>query len=282
MATLVWSDDFTGTAGSPPNPAYWNLETGGNWDGGVDLQQYTGRTVNVHQDGGSNLLITARAEQYTGADGITREYTSARVDTSGLFSLATGYIEWRAKIPATNGAWPALWTVGTTGVYPANGELDVFEQYGDANPFTAGQHIHYTSVDKNNPSPVTPADAGGTFHTYGVYFDTTQAVFYVDNTQTWIAYASGAWPFGTVPQYPIIDLAVTSNAGNPATGTWPQTMTIDWVRAYTNLTPADVPALKQSGRVIDSAATGEPRGTESTATGSPRGSEANVSGGPRG
>src|SRR6185312_2978871 len=60
---LVWSDDFTGSAGSPVNSANWLYDLGtsypggaGNWGTG-EIETMTNSTANVYQDGGGNLAI---------------------------------------------------------------------------------------------------------------------------------------------------------------------------------------------------------------------------------
>src|SRR6202035_1220076 len=75
---LSWSDEFNGPDGAAPDPAKWEIVTGGNGFGNKELEEYTKN--NVHQEHG-NLVITARHESFTSADGIQHEYTSARLQT---------------------------------------------------------------------------------------------------------------------------------------------------------------------------------------------------------
>src|SRR6266581_4736995 len=82
---LVWSDEFNGADGSSPDASKWTYDIGGNGWGNNELEYYTNRTQNAQIKGG-NLVITAQQEAYTGADGVTRNYTSARLKTQGLFS----------------------------------------------------------------------------------------------------------------------------------------------------------------------------------------------------
>src|SRR5215813_6517517 len=71
---LTWSDEFNGADGSSLDPAKWAFDVGGGGWGNKELESYTSHPVNVQQRG-SNLVITALKEDYTGADGITRPYT---------------------------------------------------------------------------------------------------------------------------------------------------------------------------------------------------------------
>ena len=95
---LVWSDDFNGADGSAPDASKWAIQTGGDGWGNNELESYTARPQNVQVSGG-NLVITAIKEDYTGSDGIPRHYTSARMQTKGLFSQQYGRFEARIKIP---------------------------------------------------------------------------------------------------------------------------------------------------------------------------------------
>ncbi len=45
-----------------------------------------------------------------------------------------GKIDLRAKIDAQTGLWPAIWTLGASGKWPANGEVDIMEYYNDGIP----------------------------------------------------------------------------------------------------------------------------------------------------
>src|SRR5947208_12621716 len=77
---LTWSDEFNQPDGSPPDPARWKIETGGNGWGNNELEYYTSRLQNLQIQNG-NLQMTALKETYTGSDGVTRDFTSARLDT---------------------------------------------------------------------------------------------------------------------------------------------------------------------------------------------------------
>ena len=53
---LVWSDEFNGAAGSPPDPTKWNYDLGdGGWGNG-EAETYTNSSQNVFQDGNGNLI----------------------------------------------------------------------------------------------------------------------------------------------------------------------------------------------------------------------------------
>lgn len=108
---LTWSDEFNGPNGAGVDPSKWVVEVGGKGWGNQELEYYTSRRENAQiQDG--NLVIEARRENYTGTDGVSRNYTSARLKTAGKFSQAYGRFEARIKIPSGQGMWPAFWMLG--------------------------------------------------------------------------------------------------------------------------------------------------------------------------
>src|SRR5207237_4534449 len=97
-----------------------------------ELETYTSRTANAYRAGGL-LVIKAIKETLTGPDGISRNYTSARLLTKNKFSQAYGRFEARIKIPYGQGIWPAFWMLGDnidTAGWPTCGEMDIMENIG--------------------------------------------------------------------------------------------------------------------------------------------------------
>jgi len=127
-----WSDEFNGPNGSAVDSSKWISESGGGGWGNNELEYYTSRLQNAWQQDG-NLVIKVLQEKYTGADGVTRDYTSARLKTLGKFSQAYGRFEARIKIPRGQGIWPAFWMLGNDiekPGWPDCGEIDIMENIG--------------------------------------------------------------------------------------------------------------------------------------------------------
>src|ERR1041384_2835196 len=82
-ATLVWSDEFNGSAVDPGN---WTFETGGGGWGNKELEYYT-NGANASVAGGS-LTIEARSERVR-----ANKYTSSRLKTQGKREFKFGHIE---------------------------------------------------------------------------------------------------------------------------------------------------------------------------------------------
>lgn len=246
---LVWSDEFNGANGSAPDPAKWtyDLGVGGNGWGNNELETYTNRPRNVQVSGG-NLVITALQETYADpVDNVTRNYTSARIKTQGLFSQAYGRFEARIKIPQGQGMWPAFWMLGnniTSVGWPTCGEIDIMENIGKE-PGTVHGSLHGPS----STSPTSDASApfslpagqkfADDFHLFAVEWSPGTISFFVDSnlyetvTQSqWPA--GGTWVFDH-PFFIILNLAVGGNwPGSPDNTTqFPQQMLVDYVRVYT-------------------------------------------------
>ena len=124
--TLVWNDEFDDTSLN----INWVQEIGNGcpnlcgW-GNNESQYY--RAENTSLDNGF-LIITAKEESFLGSN-----YTSSRIKTQGNINFKYGRIDIRAKLPYSQGIWPALWMLGeniTTVSWPVCGEIDIIELVG--------------------------------------------------------------------------------------------------------------------------------------------------------
>ncbi|MGZ4604119.1 MAG: family 16 glycosylhydrolase, partial [Kineosporiaceae bacterium] len=136
-----WRDDFTGPAGTSPNPALWSHETGAKFAHGV-IEAATDRPANSSLDGAGHLVIQALRERYT-MENVTREFTSARLRSTAYLPLSRGLISVRMRLPATQGTWSTFWFSGDEPPpFPANGEFDVVELDG-GRPSLLHTFFHY-------------------------------------------------------------------------------------------------------------------------------------------
>jgi hypothetical protein len=165
--TLIWSDEFNGTA---VDLTKWGFETGtgpnGDW-GTCQVDAATSRPENVGiqtgvtgADGGC-LRITTRKETYTvkGRNGGTRNYTSARVISRDKAFFGPGH-KLRARV------WPrdvryigqgfAFWAMPneippgeTTLAWPQGGEIDIME-YNGLYPYNNLGTVHFANAWANN------------------------------------------------------------------------------------------------------------------------------------
>ncbi len=245
--SLVWSDEFNSDTSSNLDTTKWTYDTGNNngW-GNNELEFYTSRTNNAYVAGGL-LHIHAQIENTnTVSHSVTNtyHYTSARIKTQGLFNMLYGRIEWRAKLPAGTGMWPALWMMGSNSVsvpWPGCGEIDVVENDG-ANPTFVQGSIH-SGTDATQIYNFT-GDSVTNFHVYDLDWTTNSITWSVDGTAyetqtswgTSVAGKSYPYPFNQ-PFYLLMNLAVggdyvndpTTNNINPSL---PNEMQVDYVRVY--------------------------------------------------
>lgn len=242
---LTWSDDFNGPNGTPPDKTKWLVDSGGNGWGNNELEYYTARRQNVRQENGY-LVIEARAEKFTGPDGVQRNYTSGRINTLGRFSQKYGRFEARIQSPSGRGVWPAFWLLGddffTVG-WPACGEIDVMEEIGSSD-----REIHsslhgpgYSGRESlTNSFHLSAGHFGDVFHVFAMEWEPEVMRFYVDGqlygTKTPSDLPTGKhWVFDH-PFFLILNLAVGGDMpSNPDRSTiFPRRMLVDYVRVYSH------------------------------------------------
>jgi beta-glucanase (GH16 family) len=242
--TLVWSDEFDGANASAPDATKWVFDLGGGGWGNNELETYTSRTENAYlQDG--VLVIQARQEDFTGVDGIARQYTSARLKTLGRFQQTCGRFEARLQLPSGQGLWPAFWMMGTDVSevgWPQCGEIDIMENIG-SEPSVVHGTIHGPGYSGDNGLGSTYTLPGGQrfaddFHVFAVEWERNAIGFFVDGhlyaTRTPDELPAGTtWVFDH-PFFLIMNVAVGGSwPGNPdSTTVFPQQMLVDYVRVY--------------------------------------------------
>ncbi|MEH0819471.1 MULTISPECIES: carbohydrate-binding protein [unclassified Micromonospora] len=201
---LVWSDDFTGGAGTLPSAANWIIDTGTSYPGGPpnwgtgEIQTYTASATNLAHDGAGNLRITPVRDA-------AGRWTSARIETVRTdFKPPAGgvlAIEGRIQMPNVTGAqaagyWPAFWALGSPyrGNYqnwPGIGEFDVMENVNGLNQVWGVLHCGYapggpcnefSGLGNSRPCPGSTCQSA--FHTYRFEWDASvspqQLRWYVD------------------------------------------------------------------------------------------------------
>jgi beta-glucanase (GH16 family) len=270
---LVWSDEFNGTALNTNNWTYDignGFESDGNYVpgwGNNELEYYTSTTQNVYVANG--LLHIAALQQSTNGF----DYTSGRLKSIGLFSTTYGRFEWRAKLPAGTGFWPALWMLPKNSPYggwPNSGEIDVMENNGSVSNQEGGT-IHFGGAGGNDvyfgqTYTFPGSDCVTNFHVYLLEWATNAINWYVDGhlyesqTNWWsnVGTTSSTYPYPApfnVPFYIMMNLAIGGNyLGNPSTSEinpyLPGEMQVDYVRVYEQTSPLQVSATLSNGKVI--------------------------------
>jgi len=263
---LVWNDEFNG---KDVDESKWSWEQN-CWGGGNnELQCYTDRYKNSFVENG-RLIIRAHKETFRGlADleesGKTEKrnlpYTSARLRTKGKGDWKYGRIEVRAKLPAGQGIWPAIWMLPTDfkyGIWAASGEIDIVEMvsqpvdkknkevhgtihYGKEWPGNVFSGVSYTFED---------SDPSKEFHTYALEWADGEMRWYIDDHHYASQFSSGWYSQiknaegklynveGSAPFnerfHLLLNVAVGGNwPGSPdETTKFPVQMEVDYVRVY--------------------------------------------------
>lgn len=186
------------------------------------------------------LVIEAREE--TAPNGIN-PYTSARLNTSGSFEKQHGRVEVRARLPETQGLWPAIWMlghdIGSVG-WPSCGEVDIMELTGDDTTTVHGTvHGPGYSGGGGITSSYSGPDFSNGFHDFTVTWYSDAIKWFVDGqhyhtvTRTQVENAGNNWVFND-EFFIILNIAVGGTLpGYPDASTqFPQRMEVEHVRVY--------------------------------------------------
>jgi len=246
---LVWSDEFD--EDGPPDSKKWGYERG--FVRNEELQWYRPENA-VCKDG--LLVIEARQEQIPNPNfrqGDRRwkrsrqyaEFTSASVTTRGLHSWKFARIEVRARIDARDGLWPAIWTLGESGGWPACGEVDIMEYYQGHLLANACWPSGTRWKAEWDEAKIPLAEFGGAewatkFHTWRMDWNRDRIELSVDDQLLNTIELSKADPKGNQtrhpfrqPHYLLLNLAIGgTQGGDPAGTTFPSKYEIDYVRVY--------------------------------------------------
>jgi beta-glucanase (GH16 family) len=203
----VWSDDFTGAAGTGVNPENWRHATGHGYPGGArnwgtgEIETMTDSTANVSLDGAGHLAITPLRDA-------AGNWTSGRIETrrTDFAAPAGGVLRVEASIRQPNvtigngaGYWPAFWMLGEAARpvgatnWPGIGEIDIFEDVNGRSSLWGTLHCGTASGGPCNETAglesgeqACPGCQTG-FHTYAMEYDRSispeQIRWYLDGVQ---------------------------------------------------------------------------------------------------
>ncbi len=200
----------------------WSTELRWGRVNGTELQYYA---PDAFEFGDGHIRIRAEKRQ-TG----DRPYSSGVMATFRSFWFTYGYAEMRARVPAGKGLWPGFWLLAQD---PQSGaEIDVMEFRGQE-PQKLHMVVHSDvpdggagNLERNYSGP----DFSRDFHTYGVRWDRSKVVWYVDGVERFRVTQN-------VPQKPmhlIVNLAIGGDwVGAPDSNTqFPAYLDVDYVRVY--------------------------------------------------
>lgn len=122
---------------------------------------------------------------------------SARLNTQGKFDCKYCHVQFSARLPRGDWIWPALWmlpTGATYGGWPRSGEIDIMESRGNNACYPTGGVDKFGSTLHWGPHfPIDPynrthtqyrmpaGDLAEDFHVYGLIWNTTGLLTYIDS-----------------------------------------------------------------------------------------------------
>ena len=250
---LVWSDEFEGEAGLPPDQTRWTYDIGNGPDfdgyGNGQLEFTTDFADNVALDGLGNLVISAQDTPFF----FDTQFTAGRVTTKDKLAVRYGRIEARMRLPPGKGIWPAFWMLGDSFPevpWPGPGEIDIMEYRGQ-DPQAVFGSVHGPGFC-GSPFVCAQGNISGTFrldglegfdedfHVFAIEWDESRITWFVDDdayftvTPNAVAAISGQWVFDQ-PFFLLLNLAVGGGfvmEPPDATTPFPASMIVDYVRVY--------------------------------------------------
>ncbi len=231
VASAPVFDDFTGPAGSAPDPDLWVIDVGPSaemgWEQG-SVQTYTDSADNIRLDGQGFLIIEARKPDDV--------YTSGRIVTRGKMSFPYGTVSARIKFPSGQGIWPAFWMLGAnidTVGWPEAGEIDIMELTSTGTEYHVAMHGPNADLEAKGPPMGNLTEE---FHVYWVTRQKDSVTIGVDDI-TLGAFTPASLPAGAEwvfndPMFVLLNVAVGGDwPGPPDQSTvLPATMLVDWFR----------------------------------------------------
>jgi fibronectin type 3 domain-containing protein len=267
--TLVWGDEFSGTAGTTYNHTkWWNevaVNTGNSWGDGT-IQSTSDSLQNVYLDGNGHLVEAMTYNPAPGAGQTT--YTSARLHS--VENIGYGRIDASIQNPSAQGMGAAFWAMGSDAFGPGTGpgssapstaggvpwpwcgELDMMELQA-SNPAHNGSTIHggetdsqtsyeYGGISATMNLPSGEPNFDQTFHTITTLWGPYHVQYFMDGVQYGDVNlanigATDVWPLmGPSDNYTlnlIISSGIGGNGGTPGTTGFPSNYTFDYVHYST-------------------------------------------------
>ncbi len=250
--TLVWNDEFS--KDGKPDAANWRYETG--FVRNQELQWYQSDNASVKN---GLLVIEGRKQQVPNPNYVSgstdwkknrqyAQYTSSSINSSGLKTWKFGRFDIRARINTQKGSWPAIWTLGVSGEWPSNGEIDILEFYqiggvpGILANFAWGTTTRWEAKWDGANKPLSyfvnkDAKWVDKFHIWTMDWGRDTIRLLLDGELMNEALVKNmANPDGSNPflqnHYLLLNLALGANGGDPSGSTFPILYEVDYVRVY--------------------------------------------------
>ena len=215
---LIWNDEFEGTV---LNDTKWAHRPEGSHRSGI----WSDRAVSL--DGVGHLKIAVFREGDS--------FVSGNVITKGKFEHAFGFFVARMQFQQQEGSWSAFWltndAVAKSGADGRKGtEIDIAEKFTWKDRIE--HNLHWGGYGPEHQTTGTKLQIPGIshgWHTVGVWWSSTEYVFYVDGKETWRSKAGGV---GQVPLYILLTNEIGPSAGDISRAALPDACLVAYVRVY--------------------------------------------------
>jgi len=247
---LLWSDEFTGKAGTNLDPTAWSSNLGNYSNPSITISDPSLSTL----DGTPRGILNIKTKKindpslYNGmcANGKFCQFKTGRISTRNQLIVQYGYVEARIKMPVGQGNWPAFWMLRDGNYNPkvsTPGEIDITEWYGRY-PTKSWSTLHF-AADPADPKAATSAETSidnikslsDDFHTYAIAWLPNSITFFLDGVpvKTFTSNQIKTWPFNNFFFF-ILNNHVAAQPNTIYGGTWDgwqeSTMSVDWLRVW--------------------------------------------------
>lgn len=245
---LVWADEFNNKG--KPDTSNWRYEKG--FVRNEELQWYQEEntwcengvlTIEARKKTRSNPMYEAGSNDWRKKRNDI-QYTASSINTFGKHSWQYGRFVIRGKIDISAGLWPAWWTLGVAGRWPANGEIDIMEYYKKkllANIACLGNNGKPEWYSNTfNLDSLGGQKWASKFHTWRMDWDENTISLFMDDVllnkvelnKLVNKDNSGIKPFKQ-PHYMLLNLAMGGmNGGDLGDTKFPNKFEVDYVRVY--------------------------------------------------
>ena len=215
---MVWHDEFDGTQ---LDTTKWSCRPEGKRKNGW----WSPKAVSL--DGRGHLVIKTYRDGDKIVDGC--------IVTQKKFEHAFGFYVARVQLQSQVGHWSAFWITGPGVSRVGDGgrdgtEIDIFEK-----PWLDERVQHtfhwdgYGADHKTEGQVVRVPGVMRGFHTFAIWWQPEQYIFYIDGQETWRSQAGGVCQ---VPEYMLLSDEVGKWGGNIGRASLPDEFLVDYVRVY--------------------------------------------------
>jgi len=215
---MVWNDEFDG---QKLDMNKWVYDTEGKRRDGW----WTRDAISL--DGRGNLVLETKKQGDRYIDGC--------ITTQGKFTHRYGFYVARIQFHSQRGHWPGFWIIGPgiekVGSNGRDGaEIDIMEKptLGDM----VEHNVHWDGYGKDHKVKGAQVNVPGVmhgYHTFALWWQPDQYVFYVDGKETWRHKDGGICQ---VPQYILLSDEIASYLGDISKAKLPDRTLVDYVRVY--------------------------------------------------